>query len=381
MRLLHRASPWRTLFAADAMPDPTALPALLAPLRDALLQLGTDPPLAEAKAWQPQLVAALQHLDLPSWRISQLLSDHNDWIHRRSIQRALEEMRALGWGEPPTGYCMLTLGSGARQESLMRPDQNNALIIADYPDDRHDVIDGYFQVLGERFTHTLGEAGFPLCHGHVMARWPMWRKRLEEWREQLRLWTADWQAKRVQQSNILLDFHAVYGDAALAESLRDTVVALMPHAGLFLHEMAVLLDETPLALDRFGRVAAAGGDDAPHQDALNLERQGLLPLQNAVRLLALVHGVRSEDSRSRLSALVVRGALPADFSTALSAALGRLQGLLLAAQLRSLAAGRQPDGWIDMRHLDATEHLLLRHDLQQIRPLVRMAKAAAGARY
>lgn len=376
MRLLHRASPWRTLFAADDLPDPRTLPEVLAPLCDALQRLGANPSLADAKAWQPLLVDAMQRLDLPGWRISQLLSDHNDWLYRRSIHLALEEMRGKGWGEPPVGYCILTLGSAARHESLLRPDQDNAMIIADYPDARHDEIDGYFQSLGERFTDTLGEAGIPLCQGHVMARWPMWRKRLSEWQEQLRIWTAERRVRRVQQSNILLDFHPVHGDAGLAEGLRDSVLAMMPRAGLFLDEMAALLDEAPVALDRFGRIAAKDRE-APHKHALDLKGQGLLPLQNAVRVLALVHGARSVDSRGRLNELVMQGRLDAPTAAALIATLDRFQGLLLDAQMTALSVGRQADNWLDLRRLDDAERLLLRHDLQQVRSLVGLAKAAA----
>ncbi|SHF15787.1 CBS domain-containing protein [Modicisalibacter ilicicola DSM 19980] len=375
MRVLYRASPWRGLFAEDTFPDPATLPDLLAPLREAFLRLGATPSLAETKAWQPQLVEALLRLDLPGWRISQLLSDHNDWLYRRSVHLALEEMLGSGWGEPPVSYCVLTLGSAARHESLLHPDQDNAMIVADYPDGRHDEIDGFFQALGERFTGTLGEAGIPLCQGHVMARWPMWRKRLSEWREQLRLWTGERRIKRVQQANILLDFHPVFGDASLAEALRECVQALMPRAGLFLDEMASLLDETPLALDRFGRLAAEDRE-APHEQALNLKRQGVLPLQNAVRVLALVHGVGSVDSRGRLNELVMQGRLEAQVGMATIAALDRFQGLLLGAQMTALAAGRQPDNWLDLRRLEEGERLLLRHDLQQLRSLIGIAKAA-----
>lgn len=375
MHPLEHASPWRQLFASEGLPDPAVLSSLLAPLSDALERLGPAPTLAEAKAWQPLLVESLLRLDLPAWRISQLLSDHNDWLYRQAIGKALDEMQVSGWGKPPIGYCILTLGSAARHESLLYPDQDNAMIIADYADERHDVIDGYFQMLGERFTDTLGDAGIPLCKGHVMARWPMWRKRLSEWREQLRIWTGDRRVKRVQQANILLDFHAVHGDSALAEQLRDTVISMMPRAGLFLDEMAALLDETPVALDRLGRLAA-DDRDAAHEDTLNLKRQGLLPLQNAIRLLALVSGVRSEDSRGRLHELLLLNVLEPQHVEAIRSALDRFQALLLSAQLESLAAGRKPDGWIDMRHLDEAERLLLRHDFRQIRTLVKIAKSA-----
>lgn len=374
MRLLHRASPWRALFADDAPPATSDWPPLLDPLADAITALGPTPRLAEAKAWQPRLVEALQRLDLPAWRISQLLSDHNDWLYRQAVEQSLHAMRVAGWGEPPARFCVLTLGSGARHESLLGPDQDNAMIIEDYPDSAHTEVDGYFQALGERMTDALDEAGIPLCNGHVMARWPMWRKRLGEWGRQLEIWTAERRVKRVQQANILLDFHAVYGDSALAESLRELVALLVPRASLFLDEMASLLDETPVALDRLGRLSG-DGNDAPHERAINLKRQGLLPLSGAVRLLAMGHGCRAPDTRGRLAELVMAGALDAPRATALGEALGRLQGLVLDAQLTSLAAGRGVDGWVDTARLDSAQRLLLRHDMQNIRALIRQVQS------
>lgn len=373
MRLLHRASPWRELFSAKRLPSSAELPPLLWPLRDALDALGGEPSLPEAYRWQPVLVEALGRLDLPAWRIAQVISDHNDWLYRRAIALSLEGMQAQGWGEPPVAWCVLTLGSAGRHESLLGPDQDNAMIIADYPDARHTEIDGYFQSLGERFTARLDEAGIPLCNGHVMARWPMWRKRLGDWSEQLAIWTRERRVKRVQQANILLDFFPVQGERTLAYALADRVAHLLPRAHLFLDEMAAQLDELPVALDRLGRLAGSR-QDAPHEDAIDLKHQGLLPLVNAVRLLALRHAVRPPDTHSRLVSLVMQDVLPAERAQALEAALQRLQGLLLDEQRTALREGRMPDGWVDVSRLGKEHHLLLRHDMKQIRSLVRLAK-------
>lgn len=368
------ASPWRGLFAGREWPDLGDSPALLSPLKLAFAQLGPRPDPLRSRDWQPQLVDALRALDLPAGRISQLLSDHNDWLYRYCIEQALAEMRAQGWGEPPVGFCVLTLGSGARHESLLGPDQDNAMILEDYPDSRHLEVDTWFQSLGERFTARLGEAGISLCKGHVMARWPLWRKRLGAWQAQLQIWTGRRTVKLVQLCNILFDFYPVYGQPLLAERLRQTVYGLMPKAGLFLDEMAELLEEVPVAIDRFDRLA--GDDkDAPHRHAINLKRQGLLPLQSAVRLLSLVEGVREVDTRQRLRQLAGRGVIGDDQRRALDNALERLQGLLLEAQLASLAAGRTADGWVDERTLGETEKALLRLDLRAIREAQRRARS------
>lgn len=375
MRVVHRASPWRSLLDDDGALNAQAFAA---PLNQLFTKV--SPPqtsLADAYAWQVPLVETLVHYDLPAWRISQLISDHNASLYRQAIALSLDEMQAQGWGEPPVGYCVLMLGSAARFESLLGPDQDNALIIDDYPDHRHVEIDGYFQALGERFTHRLDEAGIPLCRGHVMARWPMWRKRLSEWQAQLEIWSADRQVKRVQQTNILLDFCSVSGKPALAKQLSQRIASILPKASLFMDEMAALLDELPVALDRLGRIASSPRLDAPHENAINLKHQGLLPLISATRLLCLRYGLPEIGTRERLITLGHKvDELTLADSASLIAAFERLQQLILDQQRYNKTLGQAADGWVDLRRLREDERLLLKFDLQQIRAFVQRVKSA-----
>ncbi|TVU89225.1 DUF294 nucleotidyltransferase-like domain-containing protein [Vreelandella titanicae] len=379
MRVVHQASPWRSLFHENGTLNTSALNAPLDHLFSKLFAKLSSPntSLADAYAWQLPLVETLVHYDLPAWRISQIISDHNASLYRQAVALSLDEMQAQGWGPPPVGYCVLMLGSAARFESLLGPDQDNALIIDDYPDYRHVEIDGYFQALGERFTQRLDEAGIPLCHGHVMARWPMWRKRLSEWQAQLEIWSADRQVKRVQQTNILLDFAPVAGNPVLAEQLGNSIASILPKASLFMNEMAALLEELPVALDRFGRLASSPGLDAPHEHAINLKHQGLLPLISAARLLCLRYGLANIATRERLIALSHRAdVLTSAESELLVAAFERLQQRLLDQQRYNKARGQTADGWVDLRRLREDERLLLKFDLQQVRSFVQRVKNA-----
>ncbi|WP_409522600.1 DUF294 nucleotidyltransferase-like domain-containing protein [Nitrincola sp. MINF-07-Sa-05] len=376
MYIYNEHSSWRLLLSDATDVDRSVWPVALRPLQAILSSLYGASDLCVARSIQPELVKALSELDIPAWRISQLLSDHNDWIYKRCIELSLDEMQAQGWGAPPCRFCVLSLGSGARHESLLGPDQDNAMIIESYPDQRHHEIDTWFQAVAERFTDRLDQAGIPLCKGHVMARWPLWRKSLDQWCQQMRLWTRRRVVRQVQFSNILLDFYPVYGDVSLCEAFRDCIVEIMPDAGLFLNEMSDLLDETPVALDRFGRVQG-DGRDAPHAEALNIKRQGLLPLQSALRLLSLRQGIRAIDCRGRLSALVDKEVLSEHDAIALDAALGRLQSLLLQSQMASLEQGRMVDGWIHQGQLDEASLQLLRLDLLQIQQLQKRARAQA----
>lgn len=365
-------SSWRRLFATESLPATEQWPEMLQGLRQAFLDLGPQPSLQDAKVWQLTLVQALRELSLPAYLIAQLISDHNDWIYRHTLRESLAEMAVQGWGEAPCRFAVLTLGSGARHESLLRPDQDNAMIIEDYPDDRHNEIDTWFQSLAERFTERLDLAGIPLCKGHVMARWPLWRKSLSQWTQQMRLWTGRRLVRQVQFSNIFLDFNTVYGDPELTETLRSSILQMMPRAGLFLDEMAELMTETPVALDRFERLVA-DGKEAPHQQALNLKRQGLLPLQSALRLLALKRQLPEIDCLSRIEALQQEGSLKKTLAVDVTQAFHVFITYLLEAQLQALEQGRQADGWIDLRPLTRQQQQTLRLAMLAVRDLQRLA--------
>lgn len=379
MDILTRSSPWRQLFdPRRALPDADV--QLVAPLRDVFDHYPADLQASSVTQWQRQLVRALLALDLPAWRISQLISDHNDWIYHQVITRLLAEMRASGWGEPPVEFCVLQLGSAARHESLLCPDQDNAMILADYPDAMHRSVDSWFQHFSWEMNQRLAQAGIPLCNGRVMACWPLWRKRLSEWVTQMQIWTQGRVVKRVQNSNILLDFYPVYGATHLAEKFHLALQDLWPRAGGFLDEMASLLDEIPLALDRFDRLVG-DGREAPHENALNLKRQGLLPLQSATRLAAILAQAQGVSTEERLQALRLSGRIHRDQCQDLIDSLRFLQSLLLEWQMQSLEAGRQADYWVDRSALSEGQTRQLKNTLELIRRWVKQVQkdVQAGA--
>ncbi len=381
MQLLTRSSPWRQLFPgsnAVAGVSTPAAPQALDLLQQLLNQLPADLQSNQVKSWQLDLVKLLKRFDLPAWRISQVISDHNRWLYHRALEESLTQMQSHGWGEPPVTFSVVILGSGARSESLLRPDQDNALLLDNYPVARHQEIDTWFQHLGELFTTKLADVGIPLCKGHVMARWPLWRKPLQEWQEQLTLWMSGRLVKHVQLANILFDFSTVYGQSQLEKRLRQHIEQRLPQAGGFLHEMSALLDEIPVGLDAWDRLVSPA-QEAPHSFAFHLKRQALLPLQSALRLACLLKGeLVAGSSQDRLTSLVAKNCLTPQQAKDLSEALQNLQALLLQQQLSDLEAGRQPDAWLDRRQLSERSLQLLKLDLKLIKGFVQATQKNLG---
>ncbi len=142
-----------------------------------------------------------------------------------------------------------------------------------------------------------------------------------------------------------------------------------------MNEMAALLDELPVALDRFGRIASHPGLAAPYDQAIDLKRQGLMPLISAARLLCVRYQRREIGTRERLTALAhFTRTLTKEQSNLLLAAFSRMQHLLLEQQRHNKSHGQTADGWVDLRRLRDDERLLLKFDLQQIKAFVNQVK-------
>ena len=92
---------------------------------------------------------------------------------------------------------MLVLGSGGRGESLMAPDQDNAIVFAHgEPDGLKTVV----QDLGEKLADILlNFAGVPYCKGGVMARNAAFRGSLETWKARVEEWVRRLAAGRPAQ--------------------------------------------------------------------------------------------------------------------------------------------------------------------------------------
>lgn len=302
--------------------------------------------LREAKIRQVDLADALLSAGLSAPQVMGCLSCLNDAIYRRIVQQGIEAMEEQGWGLPPVRFAVLVMGSGGRHESLLRPDQDNGFLLADYPDRDFQPVAGYFHELARRMTGRLDAVGFPLCKGYVMATNPSWCKRLGEWQSQLRNWLARASHAATVLTDILIDFRHVCGDERLTESLRAYAETALPRHPGFLRELEQLQFDRDVAITPFRtlKLEHLPGQEGDRQ--VDIKRKGILALVEGTRILALRAGIRAPDTLGRLAALRAGGHLDELLAERVEWAFGFLAELLLRRQIQAVRAGRQPDAYV-----------------------------------
>ena len=333
----------------------------------------SDPTRRAAKTAQAGLAQAMLDDGAEATDAVALVNAINLDLHRQVLEATLAEQP----GAAPVPFTLLVMGSAGRGESLLRPDQDNGLILGDYADSDHAAIDAWFRGFAEAFNARLDAVGFPFCDGHVMARNPLWRKRLGEWQHQFTLWADRRRPASLLHATIAFDFAPAWGDPAPAGALRAQLVALLRATPALLSALGQQDAQLSVGLTFWGGFT----DDEPGPGArTDLKLHGLMPLVSAIRLMALHHGVAATGTGERIALLLERGALAPPDAEALAAAFRHLVDALLRQQLADQAEGLRPGNLVDTRALEPAARTALRDSLRAVRDFAKVARADLGTR-
>jgi CBS domain-containing protein len=321
--------------------------------------------LRDSKAALVDVAEQLLSDHVPASDIQAFLTHINGDIYRRLMELNLAAMIEGGLGGCPVACDLIIMGSGGRGENFLYPDQDYGFVLADYPEDQRDKIDGWFVTLAEGLSRDLDAVGLPFCTGGVMATNPVWRKTAVQWKEQI----DDWNRRAFNTSllnfDIFFDFRPAWGDGAMARDLRRYVTEVTRGNEPFLR--ALLMGEADLgtALRWFGRIATARSDPK-HKGAVNLKLYGSLPLVGGVRMLALREGVEAVNTRDRLKALFDAEVLNRDEFEYLDAGVNVIGDLLLRQQFADYKAGRDVSNFVDLGRISGRDKRRLRDSLRAI---------------
>jgi signal-transduction protein with cAMP-binding, CBS, and nucleotidyltransferase domain len=330
---------------------------------EALAAEDSEEGFAATRAAQAGLARSLLDDGVPAADVIGVVSEINLDIHRRCVERALRARPAA----PPVPFTLLVMGSAGRGESFLFPDQDNGLILGDIggdrPDERHAELDAWFIPFAEDLNARLAAAGFTLCKGGVMARNPLWRKTLSEWKAQFTLWTARRTPAALMFGDIAFDFRPAWGPAGPAAELRAHLTQALASRPAFLAALAAEDAKFAVGLSFWGGFR---DDEEGPGTRTDLKLHGLMPLVSSVRLLALQQGVEETSTRGRLAALAARGTVSEGERRALEAAFGMIVERLLRQQLDDLAAGRAAGNLVDTASLPKAERSALRDALKAV---------------
>jgi CBS domain-containing protein len=296
--------------------------------------------------------------------ILEVMSTLHERLTRRVIALAEERMRREGYGAPPVAYCWINMGSAARREQTLRTDQDNAIVYADPPSDKASEARDYFQRLGEIVVADLEACGFELCPGKVMANQPDWCRSLSQWTGAVAEWVGSSTPEHVRRLTILLDCRSVRGSQTLAEALWEQIFQAFRQSLGASHLLSNDDRQFSAPLSLLGSIVTE--KNGPHKDQINLKTRALVHITNALRLMAVNHGISEPSTLGRLHQLAEAGVLTGDDAAYYRAAFETLLLLRIRIDAQQAARGQKPDHYLDPDSLAPRERLLFKDALSAV---------------
>ncbi len=326
--------------------------------------------LYDVSAQVPSVVRPLIEEGGKANNITRVFTVLNDLILDRLLTLLLEQM-----GPPPVPFCWLLMGSEGRKEQTFRTDQDNALVYADPRNATEaQAAEDYFQRFSEQAIEHLVRCGFPRCKGEIMASNPKWRQPFSQWQAYFEHWVSVPEPTEVLHSTIFFDFRAGYGDAGLAQRLREHLNQKLRGKEVFFRHLAgdCVSSRPPLSFFRNFIVER----DGEHKNRLDLKARGLVPLWDFARVMALRHGVSETNTLQRLKAVAEAGHIPDDLYRKAREAYEFQMQLRLVHQLQLVEGGKMPDNYIDPAELTDLEKQTLKGAFSVIASLQNFLKTA-----
>jgi len=292
----------------------------------------------------------------------------NDAVTRRVVQMAVIDLHREGFDVPPVPFAWIGMGSEGREAQTPDTDQDNGLIYEDVPEDRVEEVDAWFARLAARVVDALEECGFTRCAGDTMATNPQLRGSVRHWRDLFRGIVKRRGDEELFEASIYFDFRCLYGKAALVESLRKHLNTIIAEHRYFLRqlvEVAVQGTSPPINSLRWKLYRLTGWGPPP----VDIKKNALIPLDAAIRVLALMDGVSSTRTLERLQQCLENGRLSKRLANDVEKAFDFLLRLRFKLEFDAGDAGAESDHLVSIGNLLPAQARYLADSLRTVHNL------------
>ena len=288
----------------------------------------------------------------------ELMNEFYDRLTLKLLSLTEDVMEKDGWGPPPCGYSWLALGAAGRREQAPPPAIENALLHEDLDRDKKSKADPWLLELGRRMNRGLESCGLARGERQAAADSPQWCRGLGQWREIFGQMVTAPAAMPVNLQTALLDFRPVEGAANFADNIKEEFFKALENNGDMLKGLArsALAVLPPIGFVRQFVVERDGG----YIDSLNLRKQILNPLVDAVRALSLGERITANSTLDRISGLEAADVIQEAMAGDLRESFRFLVSLLIARHLDSHNIGQGDYHIVDPLILNSAQRKMLK---------------------
>lgn len=248
--------------------------------------------------------------------IAQLISELNEKIYEKIYEMIMPK-------ELKNKAALIVMGSEGRKEQMLKTDQDNALIINNFEEEKD------FEPYMMELNKILLDFGFPKCEGNIMVSNPYWRKKSKSFASEIDRWIEAPSGDDYMHFAIFFDSICVAGDQELLVKLKDNIFKKLKGKDIIMANFAkaALLFDTPIGI--FSNIKT-------QNHKVDVKKGGIFPIVQGVRSLALENQIRQTNTVQRIRELVRLNILESKFASELVESFDTLLNLRLKERLSEI---------------------------------------------
>lgn len=300
-------------------------------------------------------------------QITQFISALNDTLTHRVLQLNQErhDLSGIEWA-------WLSFGSEGRDEQTFSTDQDNGIVFVGAADAEREQNRLRLLAFARDVNADLDRCGFPLCTGNIMASNPDLCLTLDEWEIKFDHWIRVPEPQALLNATIFFDFRPLFGQFALVDRMRVTLLRLARGNPLFLRMLSAnaLSVQPPL-----GKIRDFVTDaDSEHPGCIDLKKLGSRLFIDAARVFALAHEVEATNTVQRVKLVAQRMNISPEEAAAVVEGFNFIQLLRLRHQHSEQVQGRAGNNLIRPDDLNEVERRILKEAFRQARKVQQRLK-------
>jgi PAS domain S-box-containing protein len=290
------------------------------------------------------------------------LSFISDSVCIKLINQGIEK-----FGEPPTKFCFVTLGSEGRKEQTLSTDQDNAIVFKDVDESEFENVKQYFDSLAEYVCNALDVIGYDFCVGGIMAKNTEYCQSSSIWKNYFNKWINTGTGKNLLDISVFFDMRVIYGEKQMVEDIREYIDLLTAKNPAYL----MLLAQNSLKLKPqvgfWGNILLETAGAPP--ETVNI-KETITPITNFARIYSLKYNVNEVSTIGRLKNLRNENILSESSFQNILQAYKYLQLMRLKQQSNLIGKGLKPDNLINTKHLSDLDKTIIKKVLSHINSML-----------
>jgi CBS domain-containing protein len=266
-------------------------------------------------------------------------------------------------------FCMTIMGSGARKEMMLNPDQDSGYIFGNnLTNEEKD----HLMEFGADFSKNVDYVGYEFCKGNIMTTNPELSKTLDEWKENVYGMINNPGKQGLTWSSIVFDLEGFMGNDALVWELKSFILESVVKNNVFLLQLFEKEASATVPLSIFGKFITI--KDGENKGMLDLKGSALSFIVFIARLNTLKSGLNDTNTIDRLKHLGRIGAFSSDTIDNILYAYEIITDLAFREQIRKAENNEPMNKLIDPAKLSLYNQQKLKEALNDISKFVTLAR-------